>query len=111
MELGRFSVSLTVKNITKSKAFYEALGFKTHPDCGSIADKWLIMEHGSTIIGLFEGMFDENILTFNPTDARAIEKHIQAQGISIRTPTQGKQGPTHFVLTDPDGNNVMFDQF
>jgi catechol 2,3-dioxygenase-like lactoylglutathione lyase family enzyme len=110
MELGQFSVSLTVKDIAKSKDFYETLGFKTHPECGSIADKWLILEKGTTVIGLFEGMFESNILTFNPTDVRAIEKHLQASDITIDTPTQGSSGPTHFLLKDPDGNTVMFDQ-
>ncbi|MGJ8680052.1 VOC family protein [Paraglaciecola sp.] len=111
MELGRFSVSLNVKDIVQSQKFYETLGFKTHPDCGSVKDKWLIMEQGNTIIGLFEGMFDKNILTFNPSDARFIEEHLKQNGISIDTPTQGDKGPTHCVLKDPDGNTIMFDQF
>ena len=111
MELGQFSVSLTVKDITKSKVFYEMLGFIAKPECGSIADKWLVMQKGSTVIGIFEGMFDANILTFNPTDVRAIEKHLMDNNITIDTPTQGDSGPTHCVLQDPDGNTIMFDQF
>ena len=111
MELGQFSVSLTVKNITKSKAFYETLGFKAKPDCGSIVDKWLVMKKGTTVIGIFEGMFDANILTFNPTDVRAIEKHLIDNDITIDTPTLGDSGPAHCVLQDPDGNIIMFDQF
>ncbi|MCF2947917.1 VOC family protein [Paraglaciecola aquimarina] len=111
MELGRFSVSLSVKDIAKSKAFYEALGFKAHPECGSVQDKWLILEHGTTIIGLFEGMFESNILTFNPTDARIIEAHLVKNGVEMQTSTQGKTGPAHCVLQDPDGNTIMFDQF
>lgn len=62
------------------------------------------------VIGLFQGMFEENILTFNPTDARAIESTLEQDGISILTKTQGDSGPTHFVLSDPDGNSIMFDQ-
>jgi catechol 2,3-dioxygenase-like lactoylglutathione lyase family enzyme len=110
MELGRFSVSLTVKDIAKSKEFYETLGFITHPECGSIEDKWLILQKDDAIIGLFEGMFDHNILTFNPTDVRAIEKHLVANNIDLETPTAGESGPAHCVLKDPDGNVIMFDQ-
>jgi predicted lactoylglutathione lyase len=111
MEFGQFSVSLTVKDVAKSKVFYETLGFKAHPECGSIADKWLILQKDSTVIGLFEGMFDANILTFNPSDVRAIEKHLIDNNITIDTGTQGDSGPAHCVLKDPDGNTIMFDQF
>lgn len=111
MELGQFSVSLAVKNITESKVFYEKLGFKCHPECGSIEDKWLIMQKDAVVIGLFEGMFEHNILTFNPSDARAIEKSLIAQDLVIQSPTTEGSGPTHFMLKDPDGNAIMFDQF
>ena len=111
MELGQFSVSLTVKDITTSKEFYETLGFIIDPKCGSIADKWLVLEKGTTVIGLFEGMFEANILTFNPPDVRAIEKHLKDNGIAVDRPTEGDSGPTHCVLKDPDGNSIMFDQF
>ena len=110
MELGQFSVSLAVKDIVKSKAFYEVLGFVAHPECGSIEDKWLILQKDTTVIGLFEGMFEHNILTFNPTDARAIETHLLKNNIAIETPTSGDSGPTHCILKDPDGNVIMFDQ-
>ena len=110
MELGQFSVSLSVKDIVKSKQFYETLGFKTHPQCGSIAEKWLILQKDTIVIGLFEGMLESNILTFNPTDVRAIEKNLKDNGIVIDTATQGDSGPTHCVLKDPDGNTIMFDQ-
>ncbi len=110
MELGQFSVSLAVKDIVKSKAFYETLGFETHPECGSIEDKWLILQKGTTVIGLFEGMFENNILTFNPTDVRAVEKHLKENQIAIDTPTTGESGPAHCILKDPDGNVIMFDQ-
>jgi predicted lactoylglutathione lyase len=111
MDLGQFSVSLTVKDIAISKQFYETIGFKAHPECGSIEDKWLILQKDTVVIGLFEGMFEENILTFNPTDVRSIEKHLQSQDIAITTATTGDSGPTHCVLKDPDGNTIMFDQF
>jgi predicted lactoylglutathione lyase len=110
MNLGTFSVSLTVKDIAKSKAFYEVLGFKALEGCGSIEDKWLIMKQEQSIIGLFEGMFDHNIMTFNPTDAREVEKHLLAHDIVIDAPTSGESGPTHCILKDPDGNVIMFDQ-
>ncbi|GAB2677248.1 VOC family protein [Aliiglaciecola aliphaticivorans] len=110
MELGQFSVSLTVKDIAKSQAFYEMLGFKTHEECGSIEDKWLILQKDTTVIGLFEGMFEDNILTFNPTDARAIEAHIRKIGYQIDSETQGNSGPAHCIVKDPDGNVIMFDQ-
>lgn len=110
MDLGQFSVSLTVKDIAKSKSFYETLGFKAHPECGSIADKWLILQKDSTVIGLFEGMFDANILTFNPSDVRAIEKSLKNSGVIIESATQGESGPTHCIFKDPDGNTIMLDQ-
>ena len=110
MELGRFSVSLTVKDIAKSKSFYETLGFKALEGCGSVTDKWLIMSSGTTNIGLFEGMFEDNLLTFNPTDARSIEKHLSDNGITIDSRCTGESGSAHCLLKDPDGNVIMFDQ-
>lgn len=110
MEFGQFSVSLTVKDISKSKVFYETLGFKTHPECGSVADKCVILQKDTAVIGLFEGMFETNILTFNPTDVRVIEKHLKENIMTIDTPTKGESGPSHCVLKDPDGNIIMFDQ-
>ncbi|WP_414828290.1 VOC family protein [Alteromonas sp. H39] len=111
MTLGQFSLSLAVTDIRKSKSFYEALGFSAMTECGSVEDKWLIMKHGDVMIGLFEGMFDENILTFNPPDVRAVEASLKAQGIEIDVPVKGDSGPGHCVLKDPDGNQIMFDQF
>ena len=111
MELGQFSVSLTVKDIRESKRFYEVLGFSALDGCGSIEDKWLILQKDSVVIGLFEGMFDKNILTFNPSDVRAIAAHLKANGIELERDVEGESGPGHCVLTDPDGNRIMFDQF
>jgi predicted lactoylglutathione lyase len=110
MKLGTFSVSLTVKDITKSKAFYEVLGFSALDGCGSIDDKWLIMKNEECIIGLFEGMFDHNIMTFNPIDVRSIEKQLLDNHMTLETKTNGDSGPAHCILKDPDGNVIMFDQ-
>lgn len=110
MDLGTFSVSLAVKDIRKSAEFYSWLGFQPLEGCGSFDDKWLILQQGTTVIGLFEGMFEDNILTFNPADARSIEAHLKSRGVSFSTETQGESGPTHFVMKDPDGNVIMFDQ-
>lgn len=122
MELGAFSVSLSVKDINASKQFYEALGFKVTG--GDIEQKWLILRSGkNTTIGLFEGMFDNNMLTFNPgwdnsanevadfTDVRNIQKTLLKKGISIDTTCdENTQGPAHIMLVDPDGNPVLIDQ-
>lgn len=110
MNFGQFSVSLAVKNIALSKDFYEKLDFQAIEGCGSVEDKWLIMRKESVVIGLFQDMFEKNIMTFNPENARQIEQGLKAKGVEITTPTQGDSGPAHFVLSDPDGNTIMFDQ-
>ncbi|WP_020398678.1 VOC family protein [Kordiimonas gwangyangensis] len=109
MDLGIFSVSLAVKDIGASRKFYETLGFKA--EHGDEAQKWLIMINGDAKIGLFEGMFEDNILTFHPLDARTVEKTLREAGYSIDKGAEGDEGPCHTVLKDPDGNVVMFDQF
>jgi catechol 2,3-dioxygenase-like lactoylglutathione lyase family enzyme len=111
VELGLFSLSLSVSDIKVSKAFYEALGFEAMPSCGSIEDKWLIMKNGQTMIGLFEGMFEDNILTFNPSNVRAVQDRLVDNGVSIDVPVKGNSGPGHLIVKDPDGNAIMFDQF
>ena len=111
MNLGTFSMSLAVKDIAKSKQFYESLGFEAMQGCGGVEDKWLMMKSGDTMIGLFEGMFEHNILTFNPEDVRAIERHLTEQDITIDNPTTSQEGPAHIMLKDPDGNVIMLDQF
>ncbi|WP_026909106.1 VOC family protein [Paucisalibacillus globulus] len=121
MNLGAFSISLTVKDIHKSKEFYESLGFQTLG--GDISQNWLIMKNGSTVIGLFQGMFDKNILTFNPgwnqnaenldsfTDVRDIQKELKAKGIKFSTEVdESTEGPAHFTIEDPDGNQILVDQ-
>lgn len=110
MELGQFSVSLAVQDMHKSKVFYEALGFKALEGCGSVQDNWLIMQNGSTVIGLFKDMFEHNILTFNPSDARAIQQHMSTAGIEPVKSIESDSGPCHCVYVDPDGNQIMFDQ-
>jgi catechol 2,3-dioxygenase-like lactoylglutathione lyase family enzyme len=121
MVLGAFSVSLTVKDIEASKLFYEKLGFSRMG--GEQSQGWLILNNGSCVIGLFQGMFDKNILTFNPgwdqaanpvaayTDVRDIQKNLDAQGVAITTRADpDSTGPAHIVLSDPDGNVIMLDQ-
>jgi len=111
MQPGQFSLSLAVKDISQSKAFYEVLGFSALENCGSVEDKWLIMQCGTAVIGLFEGMFEHNIITFNPDDVRAVEQHLKDSNVAISTEVKGESGPGHCVLHDPDGNQIMFDQF
>ncbi|HRP34901.1 MAG TPA: VOC family protein [Gammaproteobacteria bacterium] len=121
MELGAFSVSLAVKDLAASKAFYEKLGFTAMG--GDQSQGWLILKNGSTVIGLFQGMFEDNILTFNPgwdqdaqplasfTDVRDVQKFLDAQGVEITVRAEpDSTGPAHLVLSDPDGNVIMLDQ-
>ncbi|HVJ81564.1 MAG TPA: VOC family protein [Planctomycetia bacterium] len=121
MKLGAFSVSLAVKDIKASKAFYEKLGFAAF--AGDLAQNWIILRNGAVVIGLFEGMFEKNILTFNPgwdqdcntlaefTDVRELQRPLKVQGATFATEAdEGTKGPASFVVTDPDGNPVLFDQ-
>jgi predicted enzyme related to lactoylglutathione lyase len=121
MKLGAFSVSLAVKNIKNSKLFYEQLGFTEFG--GNIKQNWLIMKNGTTTIGLFQGMFDQNILTFNPgwdndtnklksyTDVRDLQKELKNKGFKMITEAdETTSGPASFVLVDPDGNPILVDQ-
>ena len=108
MDLGTFSVSLAVKDIAASRAFYEALGFAAI--AGDQAQSWLILKNGDAKIGLFQGMFDANILTFNPTDVRAIQATLKARGIALTLEAVGEVGPAHATLLDPDGNAILLDQ-
>ena len=121
MELGAFSISLAVKDIKASKEFYEKLGFKIFG--GNIAQNWLILKNGDTLIGLFQGMFDKNTLTFNPgwdpdaqplgdfDDVREIQAQLQRAGIALTaTADPDTSGPAFVTLTDPDGYNILIDQ-
>ncbi|MBZ0279519.1 MAG: VOC family protein [Anaerolineae bacterium] len=121
MKLGAFSVSLSVKDLGASKAFYEKLGFSVFG--GDAGQNWLIMKNGDHIIGLFQGMFENNILTFNPgwdqdakplesfTDVRDLQRALKAQGITMQTEADERtSGPASFVIVDPDGNAILIDQ-
>jgi len=121
MKLGAFSVSLAVKDLAASLAFYEKLGFTKF--AGEASQNWLILQNGTTTIGLFQGMFPNNILTFNPgwtqsaealesfQDVREIQSALTAAGIPLTTeaPADGT-GPASFTVVDPDGNMILFDQ-
>ena len=110
MDLGTFSVSLAVEDLKRSRAFYEKLGFKVGG--GEAKEKWLILRNGEAKIGLFEGMFESNILTFNPEDVRAIQKLLKSKGVAFLMEADEKSsGPAHAALADPDGNQILLDQF
>jgi lactoylglutathione lyase len=121
MQLGAFSISLAVKDIKASKAFYEKLGFSTLG--GNLDQNWIILKNGRHVIGLFQGMFDRNMLTFNPgwdqdaknvdpfTDVRELQKTLKDSGLAFASEADEKTtGPASFILTDPDGNPVLVDQ-
>jgi hypothetical protein len=121
MDLGAFSISLAVRNLRASRAFYQRLGFVSVG--GDQNQGWLIMKNGMTVIGLFQGMFKNNVLTFHPgwdydanplpsfTDIREIQRVLMAQGISpIRMADPQTTGPEHLILADPDGNHILLDQ-
>lgn len=111
MELGKFCLSLTVKDIAVSKDFYEKLGFESVAGCGSVEDKWIILQNGGNMVGLFQGMFEENILTFNPENVRQIQHELKEKGIHLDKEAMGDSGPAHIMLKDPDGNVIMLDQY
>ncbi|MCA0456204.1 MAG: VOC family protein [Chloroflexi bacterium] len=121
MNVGAFSISLAVKDIAASKVFYEKLGFTVFG--GNQAQNWLVMKNGEHVIGLFQGMFPNNILTFNPgwdqntntlpsfTDVRDLQRELKGQGITFATEAdETTTGPASFIITDPDGNTILFDQ-
>lgn len=120
MKIGNFSVSLAVKDIAASRAFYEKLGFAMTNGDGK---KWAVLQSGTTTIGLFQGMFEKNTLTFNPgwdsskatlpafDDVREIQKRLKASGLTPSPAAdESTTGPAYFMLTDPDGNPILFDQ-
>jgi catechol 2,3-dioxygenase-like lactoylglutathione lyase family enzyme len=120
MDLGAFSVSLAVKDLVASRAFYEKFGFKAFAGDGA---HWQILRNGDHLIGLFQGMFEGNILTFNPgwdqdaqptaafTDVRALQRELKAQGVMLTTEAdEGTTGPASFTCLDPDGNAILVDQ-
>jgi lactoylglutathione lyase len=121
MELGAFSISLAVKDLEASRAFYEKFGFRSF--AGEPSQNWLILKNGDHIIGLFQGMFEKNILTFNPgwdqnaqnlpefTDVRELQRRLKAQGIEFLSEAdETTTGPASFMAVDPDGNTILVDQ-
>lgn len=121
MQLGAFSISLAVKNLKASLAFYEKFGFKRFG--GNPEQNWVILKNGDSVIGLFQGMFEKNILTFNPgwdgnaqklpafTDVRDLQRQLKAQGVTFATEAdEATTGPASFVALDPDGNPILVDQ-
>jgi len=121
MELGAFSISLAVKNLEVSKSFYEKLGF--HVFAGDAAQNWLIMKNGDTVIGLFQGMFEKNMLTFNPgwdqngneldsfTDVHDLQQELKERGLKFESEADERTtGPASFIIIDPDGNPILIDQ-
>ena len=121
MKLGAFSISLKVKDIEKSKAFYETLGFQVF--AGSLESKYLIMKNESSLIGLFQDMLDQNIITFNPgwdndantvkdfDDVRSIQKHLKEKKVELITEAdESTKGPASMMVADPDGNVILIDQ-
>jgi len=121
MKLGAFSISLTVKDINASKFFYQNLGFEIFG--GDLNQNWLIMKNGNSIVGLFQGMFESNMMTFNPgwdqnaqklekfEDVREIQNHLKKSGIKLENEAdENTTGPASFIVLDPDGNVILFDQ-
>jgi catechol 2,3-dioxygenase-like lactoylglutathione lyase family enzyme len=121
MDLGNFSVSLAVKDIKASKAFYEKLDFKEV--AGALEQNWIVLQNGNARIGLFQGMLDKNLMTFNPgwtkdketmadfPDVRELQRTFKARGITIAPEAdESTEGPAYFMLADPDGNTLLFDQ-
>lgn len=121
MQLGAFSISLAVKDIRASQAFYEKFGFEVFG--GDITQNWLILKNGEHVIGLFQGMFEKNILTFNPgwdqnaqkvepfTDVRDLQRELKAQGVILMSEAdEDGTGPASFIALDPDGNPILVDQ-
>ena len=121
MNLGSFSISLAVQDIGASKDFYTKLGFEEIG--GNVEENWLILRNRGHVIGLFQGMFEKNMLTFNPgwdqqcanldsfTDVRELQKELKAQGVEFATEAdESTEGPASFVITDPDGNPILVDQ-
>ena len=121
MQLGNFSVSLAVKDIETSRRFYEKFGFVVF--MGDASSGWLILKNGEVVIGLFQGVFDKNTLTFNPgwdgnaepleqfTDVRELQRRLKAQGVALAAEAdESTTGPAHFMAIDPDGNPILVDQ-
>ena len=117
MDLGSFSVSLAVADLQRSRDFYAKLGFAPVPPGGegglwdSYGVTWLLVENGDARLGLFQGMFEQNILTWNPADVRSIQRSLQQEGVELALEADlDGDGPGHVALVDPDGNHILLDQ-
>jgi catechol 2,3-dioxygenase-like lactoylglutathione lyase family enzyme len=121
MDLGAFSISLAVKDLETSRKFYEKFGFK--PFAGDASQNWLILKNGDHVVGIFQGMFEKNMLTFNPgwdqnaqklstfTDVRELQRRLKAQGVQLMNEAdESTAGPASFIVVDPDGNPILVDQ-
>jgi len=121
VDLGTFSISLAVTDLAASRAFYEKLGFAVF--AGEASEGWLIMKNGAHVIGLFQGMFERNTLTFNPgwdaearerddfTDVRELQRILKGRGVQpVQEADESTAGPAFFIVEDPDGNPILFDQ-
>lgn len=121
MHLGAFSISLAVRDLEASRSFYEKFGFTVFH--GDASQGWLMLRNGETVIGLFQGMFEKNILTFNPgwdqhaqtlpsfTDVRELQRRVKAAGVTpVQEADESTTGPAAFVAVDPDGNPILVDQ-
>jgi catechol 2,3-dioxygenase-like lactoylglutathione lyase family enzyme len=121
VQLGNFSVSLNVKDIRASKAFYEKLGFQQTN--GNVEQRWVVLMNGTTTVGLFQGMFERNMLTFNPgwnskketlkefQDVRELQRTLKERGVALQAEAdESTEGPAYFTLVDPDGNPILVDQ-
>jgi predicted lactoylglutathione lyase len=109
MDLGCFSMSLAVKDIGASKDFYQTIGFTVID--GNIDQKWLILQNGDAKVGLFEGMFETNMINFSPKDVRSVQKVLKANGYALESEANGEEGAAHISAKDPDGNMLFFDQY
>ena len=109
MNLGCFSLSLSVADIKASRAFYETIGFEVIDDAE--AQRFLVMKNGDSKIGLFQGMFTDNMMTFNPTDVRQVQSELKDAGYSLEKEAEEGAGAAHVAVKDPDGNMILLDQF
>ena len=111
MDLGKNYLALSVKDIKASLDFYQKLGFMADPDCGGIDQKWMILRNRDIQIGLYQEMFPDNIMTFNPSDVRSIQKSLKTDGLHIDNECdESTTGPAYIMFKDPDGNQIMMDQ-
>ena len=112
MDFGTSYMALSVQDIAASYAFYQKMGFEQLPGAGGVEQKWMVLKNGEHKLGLFQGMFPKNTMTYNPSDARTVHKQLVEAGIKIDMASgmDKTEGPCNFMVTDPDGNPILFDQ-